>query len=489
MLPTLAATARGLAARPWTAAAAASATRAAMTCAHRAFSTDYADVAILGSGVAGAALACALAQAPELATHKLALIDSADLTRRYTPASDDQWSNRVVSLTPRSVQFLQDLGVWDAIPSARRHPYEHMKVWDACSNGRADFSAETVSSPAIAYMVEVPYLQSALLEVLHAQHADRITVHSGAAVTTPLARDDSGDTDAYPILDLGSEKIAARVLVGSDGANSRVRSDLVRTSFFGRDYGRVGLVATVAIDPTQGNATAWQRFLPTGPLAMLPLSDTHSSLVWTLPPAMAAKAAALPEDQFVALVNAAFFYPPAELAVFLGNELELDIAEEVEWRDEVYEHGVDLDRVVLPPYVEAVQDGSRAAFPLRLRHAMEYTAHRAVLVGDAAHLIHPLAGQGLNLGLGDVECLSRVLRTAASTGQDLGHAHVLETYARERYPVNAAMLTACDALHHLFGTDAAPVAWIRSFGLNRFNQLDLVKRTVMRATMGEVSML
>ncbi|KAI9183289.1 putative ubiquinone biosynthesis monooxygenase [Blastocladiella emersonii ATCC 22665] len=458
-------------------------TSTALSHAVRQLSTLNADVAIVGGGVAGVALACALGQTPELEGQTIALIDANDLTARYTPADGD-FSNRVVSLAPRSVAFLERIGAWERIPESRRHPYTSMKVWDACDSGAVTFDASEVGAPAVAYMVEIPMLRSALLDAL-TERAPHVHQLGGAPLAGPLVRDTEA-TDGYPVLPLANDaSVVARLAVGADGAASAVRSQLMPgNAFFGHDYGAAGVVATLEIEAAD-NDTAWQRFLPTGPIALLPLGPHTASLVWSLPRDLAAKARDLPADEFAALVNAAFFYPPEEVEQLLRNELGLDVLEEIEWRDEVHENAVDLSNVILPPHVAGVADGSRAMFPLRVRHALEYTADRVALIGDAAHVIHPLAGQGLNLGLADAESLARVLREAAVDGSDLGHPHVLEKYPADRYAANAAMLSACDGLHHLFGTDNARVAWTRSFGLNAFNGWDAVKRFAMRFAMGK----
>ncbi|KAI9221012.1 hypothetical protein BC828DRAFT_382149 [Blastocladiella britannica] len=453
-------------------------------------STEFEDVdiAIVGSGVAGAALACALANDPALGAHSIALIDANEIASRYTP-DEGEFSNRVVSLAPRAVEFLDKLGAWERIPASRRNGYTDMRVWDACGGGQVSFSASTIGAPALAHMVELSAIRSALLDAL----PSRVRTFAPATLTTPIRRD-SEQSDNFPVLDLtgssSSSPIAmrARLVLGADGAASPVRQHLMpsHTAFFGRDYGASGLVATVAVEALDGNATAWQRFLPTGTLAMLPLDCDTSSLVWSLPRDLALKLRGLPAADFTALVNAAFFYPPDEVEVLLRNPTgATDLAAEIEWRDTVHETESDLGSAVLPPHVLDVADASRAAFPLRVRHASSYVGDRVAILGDAAHLIHPLAGQGLNLGLSDAESLARTISAAAQSGLDVGHPHALDAYPAERYAANAAMLTACDGLHHLFATENAAVAWTRSFGLNRFNAWDAAKRRAMAFAMGK----
>ncbi|ORZ34885.1 hypothetical protein BCR44DRAFT_1513642 [Catenaria anguillulae PL171] len=481
-----------LSAAPAAAAAVASAVRSrvAATAATATRTLIPLDIAIVGAGVSGAALACALGNSPILSSHSIALIDAGTLdptSALYRP-DPGHFSNRVVSLAPRSVQFLQSLGAWDKLPADRKHPYSSMKVWDACDNGSASFYSSAVGADAIAHMVEIPALRSALVESLPST-VERI---APASLAPPFARA-AESTDNYPILPLADgSAITARLVIAADGAGSLIRTHLMPSvPFFGHDYNAAAIVATMHIEPTDkalANSTAWQRFLPTGPIAMLPLAPNVSSLVWSMPRECAsALLANTSADEFAALVNAAFFYPPDELEMLMRDPRAWgdDLIGALEWRDGVHEAAVDLDTAILPPYVTGIDPTSRAAFPLRVRHALEYTGDRVALLGDAAHVIHPLAGQGLNLGLADAECLASVLSEAAAEGADIGHPHVLERYPSKRYAANAAMLSACDGLHYLFGTDSRVVAWTRSAGLNTFDGWQWVKRRAMQFAMGK----
>jgi ubiquinone biosynthesis monooxygenase Coq6 len=250
------------------------------------------------------------------------------------------------------------------------------------------------------------------------------------------------------------------------------------------DYSQSGLVATVELEESE-NTTAWQRFLPLGPVALLPLSRTHSSIVWTLDSKLVGKVAKLPAEAFVELLNAAFHNPYQDVMYLLkqidsdGNPM-VDFGKECEWgrtRELQNQH---------PPWVLDVQNNSRQAFPLRIRHARSYVGNRSVLIGyvqlirDAAHTIHPLAGQGLNLGLADSESLSRLMIQAIRDGEDLGHLHVLNRYESERYAPNAAMLLGCDGLNRLFSKEETVFMPLRSFGLNSLNRLDHMKQFIMK---------
>lgn len=320
--------------------------------------------------------------------------------------------------------------------------------------------------------------------------------------------------------------------MGADGFNSPVRS-YAGIQSYGWAYDTHGVVATLFHAPRNAlqepNTVAYQRFLPTGPIAFLPLSETASSLVWSTRPPIAAALKALDPAVFAGMVNAAFRLPEVSVR-YLNDELLqahangapltlMQFHEELAFRER--SHMIDsrsalsssnaLDVAGIPPdgaedyppLVTSVQPGTVASFPLRFSHADSYIGEgngaRTVLVGDAAHTIHPLAGQGLNLGLADVEALSDCIVNALSLGGDIGKLlHLYSTtmshctppsptgsytallpYARNRYFENHKMLSACDKLHKLYSSTAEPVVWARSVGLEVLNELDTIKGALM----------
>ncbi|CAG8676792.1 919_t:CDS:2, partial [Scutellospora calospora] len=259
------------------------------------------------------------------------------------------------------------------------------------------------------------------------------------------------------------------------GINSIVRS-FANIESLGWDYNAHAVVATLQVNPLAENVTAWQRFLPTGPIAMLPIKNGFSSMVWSTTPALASKICTLSTNNFIHLVNAAFRLRIADLE-YLYSQLEnkdIDFGKEFEWRQNVEKKNVNPVEI-FPPLVSNVQEQSRAKFPLKLRNAESYIKERIVLVGDAAHTIHPLAGQGLNQGLADVQSLVKVIEHGVITGQDLGNIQLLKNYSSDRYLSNLIMLGSVDKLHKLFGNNFAPIVFIRSLGLQMINNLEPVK--------------
>ncbi|KAJ3414077.1 putative ubiquinone biosynthesis monooxygenase [Chytridiales sp. JEL 0842] len=442
----------------------------------------HVDVCIIGGGMVGTALASALGSSPSTSHLKIALIESTDL---HSPPikTPGVYSNRVSSVTPESMRFLKKLGAWDLIDEERKKGYTNMMVWDALSDGKVQFDTHnSPSSDPIAWIVENSWIRHSLSQTLSPSiqlfNNTKVTALEGPTTESPLAwpcvTTDQGD------------KVSARLLVGADGGNSPVR-EFAQIESFGWNYENHAVVGTLKCEfGLRGNNTAYQRFLPTGPIALLPLSDNVSSLVWSTSPQNAAKLSTLSNKDFASFVEAAFLNPIQDTE-FLINQIkpdgtvDTDVVSEIEWgRERGVKAGEGmhkgLEMKVLDVFV-----GSRGKFPLKMMHTSQYAKQRVALIGDAAHTVHPLAGQGLNLGLGDAECLARVLENGVRDGQDIGQLHVLQNYASERYPINMGMLAAVDGLSKLFRLEFEPIVWARSVGLNLVDRLPFIKNLAMKA--------
>jgi 2-polyprenylphenol 6-hydroxylase len=388
------------------------------------------DVAVVGGGMVGAAAALALARAG-LAT---ALIEA------RVPApwqAADEVDLRVVGLAPSSIRLLDDLGVWTSIRDARSSPYRHMRVWDAESGAAIAFDAASEGRDQLGSIVENNLVQWTLWQALEAGGVRRLCPASVQGfdvredrITLALA---GGEED---------ESVSARLLVAADGAASPLRQ-LAGIGTHGRDYAQRAVVAHVQTERPH-EQTAWQRFLPGGPLALLPLADGRSSIVWSLPEGEAQRMLALDETAFLA---------------------ELGIASDFR-----------LGRIL----------GStrRAAFPLQLRLAERYQAERMVLLGDAAHAVHPLAGQGVNLGLRDVVELRDVVAAAARDGRDIAAAHVLRRYARRRRSADSLDAWSFDALARIYDWRSPALVAARGLGVRLLDRLAPVKQRLARHAAG-----
>lgn len=368
----------------------------------------------------------------------------------------------------------------------RVQPYHEMQVWDGVTGARIEFDWAPGSAPptgtTIAYMTENLNLTSGLLKRLH--ELGGVSVFDNARVESISLGEETEDADLreWPVVRLaGGRQLSARLLVGADGVNSPVRS-FAGIEARGWDYNRHGVVATLEMEGEgwRGAAgkIAYQRFLPTGPVAMLPLPGNYSTLVWSTTPANAALLKSLSARDFVAMVNAAFRLSPTDLAYM--HTQESGQADEYSWR---LEH-TPFDCRAVPQAVVGVQEGTVASFPLRLRHADTYIAERVALVGDAAHTVHPLAGQGLNQGQADVQSLARTIEYAVSHGQDIGATMSLEPYVSERYAANHVLLGVCDKLHKLYSVGSGPLVPLRSIGLRAVNALGPLKTFFMNQAAG-----
>ena len=357
------------------------------------------DVAVAGGGVVGAACALALARAGL----QVALVEARPAPRWLAERPD----LRVFALAPDNAALLDALGVWPQVVRARAQPYRKMRVWDAGGGDELAFDAATLARDELGWIVENGLLVDRLWAALVAAG---VQVHCPARVQG-MEQDEAG---VRLQLDDGT-RLEARVAVAADGGASELRR-LAGLDVDAHDYGQRGVVAFIeTADPHR--ETAWQRFLPTGPLALLPFTQGRSSIVWTLPEAEAARVLALDDAAFaVALTDAS--------AARLGR---------------------------------AVPVSARAAFPLRRQLVRQQVAGRVLVLGDAAHVVHPLAGQGVNLGLRDVAALRAEVESAQARRVDWASAHRLQRWARRRRSDNTVSAYAFEGINRLY-SNADPLA-------------------------------
>lgn len=386
------------------------------------------DVAIVGAGMVGAA--CALALARE--GFDVALIESRE------PAawrSDEEVDLRVVALATSSIALLDRLDVWKSIATARAGAYRRMHVWDALAPGDLTFDAADDGESALGYIVENRLIQHVLWQAL-ARDA-RIALRCPARVASTELSD-----DARTLVFEDGTRLAARLVIAADGADSALR-EMVGIAATDRDYTQRGVVAHVGTERAH-ESTAWQRFLPDATLAFLPLADGRSSIVWSVPNADAEKLLALDDDTFRRELGAAFDFR-------LGTITSIS---------------------------------PRAAFALRMKLAERYCATRFALIGDAAHVVHPLAGQGVNLGFRDVEELCATLVDARTTKRDIASESTLRRYERRRRSDNVISAHSFDAIQRLFGSHALPLAALRGAGLGLVDRIAPLKRLFARHAAG-----
>ena len=363
-----------------------------------------------------------------------------------------------------------------------------MQVWDGISGSRIEFDwpSTTQRSPAdktIAHTIENSNIVRALLSRL--EEFANVELHDGVKVSSiGLGANDPSSLNltSWPHLTLSNGRtLAARLLVGADGFNSPVR-EFAGIGSRGWDYNRQGVVATVKLEGSgwggEEEKIAYQRFLPTGPIALLALPGQYATLVWSTLPQQAAHLKTLSPTDFAAMVNAAFRLSAVDLAYM--HTIPSGQVDELAWR----EQHTKFSREKIPQRVVSVQEGSIASFPLRMRHADTYIGERVALVGDAAHTIHPLAGQGLNQGQEDVQALVRTIEDAVQHGMDIGVQMSLEAYNAERYSANNRLLGVVDKLHKLYSGRGVAVVGLRSWGLEAVNRIGPLKEFFMRQAAG-----
>lgn len=393
--------------------------------------TVTADIAIIGAGTAGLAAAVALSRIG----YRVAVLEAAP--RPQLPAVGEgleDWDQRVSALTPATSAFLEQLGVWRRIVAERAGPYTDMHVWDAEGTGRIDFSAAEVAAPLLGHIVENRRLIDALL--LAAETLPGVDLLWEAPLT---ALDAGADGEVLLHSDAFPDPLVASLVIGADGGRSRVR-ELADFEVRRWSYQQQAIVATVALAESH-QAACWQAFLPTGPLALLPLAPEHlCSIVWSLDDEDCERWLAAEPSAFVAGLNRA-----------MGS---------------------------VGPAVTAVSE--RRAFPLVQCHAVDYIQPGIVLVADAAHSIHPLAGQGINLGLADVQVLAEELERAREAGLNPGDTAVLRRYQRQRKGENLTMMAAMEAFKRGFGADLPLLRVARNAGLDWVNQMRPLKQWFMR---------
>jgi 2-octaprenylphenol hydroxylase len=391
-----------------------------------------ADLLIVGAGMVGSALALALRDSGL----NILVVDGGPLTVKPFVA-DAPFEARVSALSIASQRILERLGVWDGIVARRVSPYSDMHVWDGSGTGKVHFSASSVHAEVLGHIVENRVVQDALVERLHDSDIGLL-----ADARLEQMRH-SGDDWLLSLSD--GRTLRSPLVVAADGANSTVRR-MTGTATREWDYLHHAIVTSVRTADSH-RKTAWQRFTDDGPLAFLPLDregEHWCSIVWSVTPEQSERLMKLDDERFCRELENAF-------EGCLGQVISAD---------------------------------SRVCVPLRQRHAKRYVAPGLALIGDAAHTIHPLAGQGVNLGFLDAAVLAEVLRDAVERGERLADERVLSRYERRRMPHNLALMAAMEGFERLFQADALPVRLLRNAGLKMVDRSAEAKALFVRQALG-----
>ncbi|WP_047248926.1 FAD-dependent oxidoreductase [Chromobacterium subtsugae] len=389
---------------------------------------EHRDIVIVGGGMVGSALAAALAG------NGLSIC----VLEREAPAPFDPEQDpdlRVSAISPASARFLAGIGAWDKVLAMRAAPYRRMQVWEGEENRAALFDAAEADVEQLGHIVENRVAQLAATAAL--RDKGYVDYRCPAAVSGIVYR-----PQATQLTLSDGSQLQARLVVAADGARSLVR-EAAGIGITGWDYPMHALVLACRTDGGQQDIT-WQRFTPDGPQAFLPLCGDAASLVWYHRPEEVKRLLALPEAELIAAVAQAF---PRKLP------------------------GI-------------VRIAARGSFPLTRRHAQRYVRDGVALAGDAAHTIHPLAGQGVNLGFQDAAALADVILSARGQGEDWAGAAALARYTRARKPANLAMQAGMDAFCYGFSNDIAPLRLLRGLGLRLADKAGPLKRGAIRYALG-----
>ncbi len=386
------------------------------------------DIVINGGGMVGSALACALAQTTP---YRIAVLEPNPPSVR---PPDAPFEVRMSAFSLGTVKFLTNIGVWPRVLETQRAcPYRQMRVWED-GGGETYFHADQVGVDRLGDFAENQLVQRAALD--HLETLENATLFRTAPHKIRI-------TDAYvEITTQDDQQLQAKLVVGADGANSVVRA-AAGIGSHSWDYGHHALVTSAITQLPQQDLT-WQRFTPRGPQAFLPFPGHHAALVWYESAQRCRELLDLDDDTFLRTLEAHF---PHELGGVSGLT-------------------------------------QRLSFPLRRSHAQRYVVERVALIGDAAHTVHPLAGQGVNLGFLDAAALAEILQSALHRGRDLGDVDLLTEYERWRKTDNLAMQTVIDLFYRVFSNEFAPLKTLRGLGLGMANRLGVAKGPVIRFALG-----
>ncbi|XP_064211534.1 ubiquinone biosynthesis monooxygenase COQ6, mitochondrial-like [Tribolium castaneum] len=432
-------------------------------------SCKHYDVIVAGGGMVGTTLACTLGKNPKLAQKKILLLEGSKQSSWKLP---EAYSNRVSALNAATFELLNDIDAWKHIAGARFGPVKRMQVWDAMSDAAISFDHDNLEKP-VAYVVENDVLLDAVRQEMENVKTVEVLYESKIQTCSHC----NTEEDLVTVCMENGAKYTCELVLGCDGANSLVRKSM-GFHHISSNYNHMGIVATLKLPQDFDNVVAWQRHLPnSGFLALLPLTEGLSSMVWSTNVEHAKKLIKLPENEFVDAINEALWkvYPKSGLV----DQAMRTFDNLVRFFD------LPSSSVTqLPPKILGCDINSRAMFPLGLGHATNYVGKGVALVGDAAHRIHPLAGQGVNLGFGDIICLNRILGEAVYSGSKMGNLLYLKEYETERQKHNVPMMLVVHGLFHLYSSEFTPLVLLRSLGLQATHALSPLKKLLLSRASG-----
>jgi len=388
------------------------------------------DLVIVGGGIVGTTLACSLASNPNI---KIALIEARHV--QFEAPQENNFDIRVSAITRASQRIFTALGAWSTIESKRVCQFTDMHVWDDTGVGEIHFDCAEIGEPYLGHIIENSVILSSLYDRM--LNFDNITLISPGKIKNICYLDERAEIELHD-----NALLSTKLVIAADGSQSWVRQHagiIVR----GWDYPQDALVTWVKTENSHEH-TAWQRFMPDGPLAFLPLKNGYSSIVWSTAPEHVQQLLTFSDTEFCSALSNAFLN-------------------------------------TLGP---VIKNGPRGRFPLRYFVTENYIKPRLALIGDAAHTMHPLAGQGVNVGLQDVAALSEILLKAWSKNTDIGSISNLRQYERSRRAENTPILATVNGFQRLFGSRDPVLTWARNSGMKLTQNIPMLKNQIMRQAMG-----
>ncbi|XP_062214032.1 uncharacterized protein LOC133915047 isoform X2 [Phragmites australis] len=405
------------------------------------------------------------------------------LTKNSIPES------RVSTVTPATISFFKDVGAWEHVQQQRHAFFGKMQVWDYTGLGYTRYNARDVGKEYLGCVVENKVLCNSLLLRLQEELDDIEKVIYPTrlvSLTFPskIRQAGIGHTSEelhrsnLVKLDLSDgQTLYSKLVIGADGSKSNVRQ-IAGIKTTGWNYPQSAIICTV--EHVAENDSAWQRFLPSGPIALLPIGDNFSNIVWTMSPEDSLRHKSMNPEEFVKSVNHALDFgfgphPHSGTLDYYVKKFFSGIGNTSASTKECFE--------VPPKAIGVISE--RMAFPLSLMHAHDYVAKRLALVGDAAHTVHPLAGQGVNLGFGDAAALAKVIAEGVSVGSDVGDLSLLQRYERDRKAANVAMTAVLDGFQKMYSVDFGPLNVVRAAAFHGAQYISPLKRNIISYAMGD----
>lgn len=410
--------------------------------------STHCDVIIVGGGMIGNTAAVALGLEEHLEDKNILILDQATHRPVYTP--DAGYNLRVINLTVGNQKFLNQCGVWDSVKQMRYHTYSDIAMWEGSSSSAISFTADPMG-----FIVENNVIDCALHDMI--DRLDNVSVRNGAGVSKIVLPGENPQDRVRVELESG-EEYECDLLIGADGANSLVRKTL-NCPTMAWNHNMDGIVCTLKSSDLTKDFIAYQRFLPTGPIALLPLGGEYFSLVWSCKKYLANELSALSDTEFVERVNNAFHKDP-------HNSTLTDIVESISSFTGLQESPRET------PFVTSV-DGARAKFPLGFMQSSRYIGPRTVLLGDASHRVLPLAGQGANIGFREVQILAIELRRKYAG--DVGDHEILANFETKAQREATPMLAFIEGIDKLYSSNFAPVVAARNLGITLVNNCGPLK--------------